>query len=87
MPVIAYGVGKPDAVRFGLPCGGNLRLVQEPLRDVAWIDEVLARTERHELVNWRCAPGRCPGTHELRGHHARLNAVCHFRGSGDSDSD
>ncbi len=48
--LIAYGVTKEEAARFGLPCGGNLRLVQEPLRDVAWIDEVLARTARHELV-------------------------------------
>jgi xanthine dehydrogenase accessory factor len=47
---IAYGVTKEEAARFGLPCGGNLRLVQEPLRDAAWIDEVLERTARHELV-------------------------------------
>jgi len=39
-----------NAARFGLPCGGNLRLVQEPLQDAAWIDELLSRTERHELV-------------------------------------
>jgi len=48
--LIAYGVSKEEAARFGLPCGGNLRLVQEPLHDTAWIDEVLARTQRHELV-------------------------------------
>ena len=48
--LIAYGVTKEEAARFGLPCGGNLRLVQEPLQAVAWIDEVLARTARHELV-------------------------------------
>ena len=48
--LITYGVTKEEAARFGLPCGGNLRLVQEPLQGVAWIDEVLARTERHELV-------------------------------------
>ncbi|HEY4065551.1 MAG TPA: XdhC family protein [Burkholderiaceae bacterium] len=48
--LIAYGVTKEEAARFGLPCGGNLRLVQEPLQDTAWIDEVLARTGRHELV-------------------------------------
>ncbi|HWI10220.1 MAG TPA: XdhC family protein [Burkholderiaceae bacterium] len=48
--LIAYGVTKEEAARFGLPCGGNLRLVQEPLQDAAWIDEVLARTARHELV-------------------------------------
>ena len=48
--LIAYGVTKEEAARFGLPCGGNLRLVQEPLQSVAWIAEVLARTARHELV-------------------------------------
>jgi xanthine dehydrogenase accessory factor len=48
--LVTYGVTKEEAARFGLPCGGNLRLVQEPLHSVAWIDEVLARTSRHELV-------------------------------------
>jgi xanthine dehydrogenase accessory factor len=48
--LVTYGVTKEEAARFGLPCGGNLRLVQEPLRDTSWIDEVLARTQRHELV-------------------------------------
>ena len=48
--LISYGVTKEEAARFGLPCGGNLRLVQEPLQGTAWIDEVLARTARHELV-------------------------------------
>jgi xanthine dehydrogenase accessory factor len=48
--LVAYGVSKEEAARFGLPCGGNLRLVQEPLGDTGWIDEVLERTERHELV-------------------------------------
>jgi xanthine dehydrogenase accessory factor len=48
--LIAYGVTKEEAARFGLPCGGNLRLVQEPLQRVDWIDDVLARTARHELV-------------------------------------
>jgi xanthine dehydrogenase accessory factor len=48
--LVAYGVSKEEAARFGLPCGGNLRLVQEPLGDTGWISEVLDRTERHELV-------------------------------------
>ena len=48
--LVSYGVTKEEAARFGLPCGGNLRLVQEPLGDTGWIDEVLERTERHELV-------------------------------------
>jgi xanthine dehydrogenase accessory factor len=48
--LITYGVTKEEAARFGLPCGGNLRLVQEPLREIEWIDELLTRTARHELV-------------------------------------
>ncbi|MDO9316278.1 MAG: XdhC family protein [Burkholderiaceae bacterium] len=48
--LVTYGVTKEEAARFGLPCGGNLRLVQEPLSDTNWIDEVLTRTARHELV-------------------------------------
>jgi xanthine dehydrogenase accessory factor len=48
--VIAYGVSQEEAARFGLPCGGTLRLVQEPLLDTAWVREVLQRTSSHELV-------------------------------------
>ena len=48
--LITYGVTKEEAARFGLPCGGNLRLVQEPLRAVDWIEQILERAARHELV-------------------------------------
>lgn len=48
--LIHYGVSKEEAARFGLPCGGNLRLVQEPLLDTGWVDEVLQRTARHAIV-------------------------------------
>jgi xanthine dehydrogenase accessory factor len=48
--VVTYGVTKEEAARFGLPCGGTLRLVQEPLVDAAWVDDVLARTAAHELT-------------------------------------
>ena len=48
--LVTYGVTKEEAARFGLPCGGNLRLVQEPLADASWINEVLRRTAAHELV-------------------------------------
>jgi xanthine dehydrogenase accessory factor len=47
---IVYGVTKDEAARFGLPCGGTLRLVQEPMVDAGWIDVLLERTARHELV-------------------------------------
>jgi xanthine dehydrogenase accessory factor len=48
--MIAYGVTKEEASRFGLPCGGTLRLVQEPVHDVRWIEQLLARTAEHRLV-------------------------------------
>lgn len=48
--MIAYGVSKEEAARFGLPCGGTLRLVHEPLLDTNWVEELLDRTARHELV-------------------------------------
>jgi xanthine/CO dehydrogenase XdhC/CoxF family maturation factor len=48
---IVYGVSKEEATRFGLPCGGTLRLVHEPLQDAAWITELVARTSAHQLVS------------------------------------
>jgi xanthine dehydrogenase accessory factor len=46
-----YGISKEDAQRFGLPCGGRLQLVLEPVRDAASISGVLAAIDRHELVS------------------------------------
>ena len=48
--LIAYGVTREEASRFGLPCGGTLRLVQEPLLDANWIAQLLERTQAHQLV-------------------------------------
>ena len=48
--LIVYGISKDEAARFGLPCGGTLRLVQEPLLDAAWVDQILERTGKHGLV-------------------------------------
>jgi xanthine dehydrogenase accessory factor len=48
--MIAYGVSKEEAARFGLPCGGTLRLVQEPVTRTDWIEELLRRTAQHQLV-------------------------------------
>jgi xanthine dehydrogenase accessory factor len=45
-----YGVTAEEAKRFGLPCGGTLELVLEPLTKESGLDELLARVERHELV-------------------------------------
>src|SRR5665647_493378 len=49
--MIAYGVSKAEAARFGLPCGGSLRLVQEPLINTAWVEDLLQRTASHRLVS------------------------------------
>lgn len=46
----SYGVSAEEAQRFGLPCGGTIELVLEPLTQSSGLDELLARVERHELV-------------------------------------
>ncbi|HEX7441833.1 MAG TPA: XdhC family protein, partial [Caldimonas sp.] len=67
--LITYGVTKEEAARFGLPCGGNLRLVQEPLVEVGWLEEILRRTAQHELVARRVdlASGRVTIESAVRG--------------------
>jgi xanthine dehydrogenase accessory factor len=45
-----YGVSAEQARQFGLPCGGTLELVLEPLSEKSGIEELLERVERHELV-------------------------------------
>jgi xanthine dehydrogenase accessory factor len=47
---ITYGITKEEASRFGLPCGGTLHLVQEPVLGITWIEEVLRLTHAHQLV-------------------------------------
>jgi xanthine dehydrogenase accessory factor len=48
-----YGVSAEEAQRFGLPCGGTIELVLEPLGKKSGLDELLSRVERHELVKRR----------------------------------
>ena len=45
-----YGVSAEQATRFGLPCGGTLDLVLEPLTPASGLDSLLSHVERHELV-------------------------------------
>jgi xanthine dehydrogenase accessory factor len=45
-----YGVTEEQARRNGLPCGGTLDLVLEPLGERSRLSELLERIERHELV-------------------------------------
>jgi len=48
--MVVYGASKEEVARFGLPCGGTLRLVQEPVLDSTWVDQLLKRTADHQLV-------------------------------------
>jgi xanthine dehydrogenase accessory factor len=48
--VVTYGVTADQAARFGLPCGGTLQLVLEPVKAESQLKELLATIERHELV-------------------------------------
>lgn len=48
--VLAYGVTREEAQRFGLPCGGAMRLVVEPVQDAQWVEQVLQRIAAHQLV-------------------------------------
>jgi xanthine dehydrogenase accessory factor len=41
--IVLYGVTKEEAARFGLPCGGTLRLVVEPHPDVGLLRELRDR--------------------------------------------
>lgn len=47
---ITYGVTRDEAARFGLPCGGTLRLVEEPVGDWQWVEELLEHCAAHRIV-------------------------------------
>ena len=47
---VTYGVSAEDARKFGLPCGGTIQLVLEPLRGDSRIAELLAMVEQGQLV-------------------------------------
>ncbi|WP_136414989.1 XdhC family protein [Herbaspirillum sp. ST 5-3] len=48
--IVTYGVSADEAHRFGLPCGGTIRLALEPLSDASRIPELLQRVAQQELV-------------------------------------
>jgi xanthine dehydrogenase accessory factor len=48
--LLTYGITGEEAARFGIPCGGQIRILVEPLTSIDWTEEVLLRIERHELV-------------------------------------
>lgn len=49
--LVTYGVTADEAHRFGLPCGGTIRLVIEPLSAQSRIAELLKRVTHQELVS------------------------------------
>ncbi len=51
--LLTYGVTNEEATRWGLPCGGTLQLVMEPLSEASGIAELLTRITRQELVRRR----------------------------------
>lgn len=59
--LVAYGLSPDDAARFGLPCGGRLRIAVEPRPELAALEALLERiaagrlTARElDLTNGRC---------------------------------
>jgi xanthine dehydrogenase accessory factor len=48
--VISYGETRDEARRFGLPCGGTMSLIVEPVQSATWIESVLQRIQSHQLV-------------------------------------
>lgn len=48
---VVYGVSTEEARAFGLPCGGSLKLVIEPLHSPSWLDEMLVLITQHRLIS------------------------------------
>ena len=51
--LVTYGVTNEEATRWGLPCGGTLQLVMEPVSDQSRIGELLDRVTKQQLVRRR----------------------------------
>ncbi len=51
--VVTYGVTNEEATRWGLPCGGTLELVLEPLAESSGIAELLETIGKQQLVSRR----------------------------------
>jgi xanthine dehydrogenase accessory factor len=48
-----YGASAEEAQRFGLPCGGTVQVVLEPLGVQSQLRELLAAVEQHQVVRRR----------------------------------
>ena len=49
----SYGASAEEAQRFGLPCGGTVQIVLEPLSAASQLRELLAAIEQHRVVRRR----------------------------------
>ncbi len=74
--LIDYGVNRDDAARFGLPCGGRLELVVEPLPSAALLRPVLQAIEARQLINRRV----CLNTGESSLHPASATDTFYYDG-------
>ncbi|HZF81237.1 MAG TPA: XdhC family protein [Rubrivivax sp.] len=52
-PTTTYGASAEEAQRFGLPCGGSVQVVLEPLGARSQLRELLAAIEQHRVVRRR----------------------------------
>jgi xanthine dehydrogenase accessory factor len=48
--MVVYGVSQQEAARFGLPCGGTLRLLVEPKPELAMLEKLLAQIAAHQIT-------------------------------------
>ena len=48
--MVVYGVSQHEAARFGLPCGGTLRLLVEPKPELATLEKLLAQISSHQIT-------------------------------------
>jgi xanthine dehydrogenase accessory factor len=48
--MVVYGVSQEEAARFGLPCGGTLRLLVEPKPELAILEQLLKSISSHQIT-------------------------------------
>ena len=49
--MVVYGVSQQEAARFGLPCGGTLRLLVEPKPELAILEMILSSITNHQIIS------------------------------------
>ena len=49
--MVVYGVSQQEAARFGLPCGGTLRLLVEPKPELSILEAILDSISSHQITS------------------------------------